>query len=338
MIAELVEVGYAQKEQARDGGRFGALSLVIYDEPLSPDQSQEEGVAFLPQTEKPSTVNPSTEKPAPVNPPLVITDNLENTDHSLEREARESEQAGEETLASDDSSKFERRVKRIAARTRWTGWEKSSTDWTVGQFSKLTDAERAEAEAMAEIYVGHCKGKPVALGVYFRDRKWTDLPDDVVRAAVVAEGPRKFEPVFGPVHGAMRILALLEGPIDNIPLPQSKFLRDTLLRDDELGERSRRDHRMKNGYPAVNRMDDAGVPNTDDRAHERNRLLKELMEPVVVGTDLWREWQEYHDRREWLWIPDRGQRAVYFPKGGPDGLNDFAAAVAAMQGAEGKAC
>jgi hypothetical protein len=34
MIAELVELGYAQKEQARDGGRFSALSLVIYDEPF----------------------------------------------------------------------------------------------------------------------------------------------------------------------------------------------------------------------------------------------------------------------------------------------------------------
>jgi len=49
MVAELVELGYAQKEQARDGGRFSALSLVIYDEPFAIEVT--ESVASLPQTE-----------------------------------------------------------------------------------------------------------------------------------------------------------------------------------------------------------------------------------------------------------------------------------------------
>ncbi|RVA18805.1 helix-turn-helix domain-containing protein, partial [Mesorhizobium sp. M7A.F.Ca.CA.004.11.2.1] len=69
IVNELVKHGYADKEQEREDGRFGKLSLVIFDEPRElRDSAAGEGVASLPQTENPSTVMPST-----VNPTLVNT-------------------------------------------------------------------------------------------------------------------------------------------------------------------------------------------------------------------------------------------------------------------------
>ncbi|RUZ57644.1 helix-turn-helix domain-containing protein, partial [Mesorhizobium sp. M7A.F.Ca.CA.004.05.2.1] len=60
IVNELVKHGYADKEQEREDGRFGKLSLVIFDEPRElRDSAAGEGVASLPQTENPSTVMPS---------------------------------------------------------------------------------------------------------------------------------------------------------------------------------------------------------------------------------------------------------------------------------------
>ncbi|PLU42473.1 hypothetical protein BMJ28_07365, partial [Sinorhizobium medicae] len=58
MIAELVDVGYAEREQQREDGKFGASVLVIFDEPrcatAAENAAEASGVAILPQTDLPA--------------------------------------------------------------------------------------------------------------------------------------------------------------------------------------------------------------------------------------------------------------------------------------------
>ncbi|MBB1247442.1 hypothetical protein [Rhizobium sp. G21] len=87
MVNELVAAGYAEKEQRRDGGKFGATVLVIYDEPRTIEEQQKqedaESVASLPQTCLPSTAEPLTVSPLTANPThsnnleIVITDSYQ---------------------------------------------------------------------------------------------------------------------------------------------------------------------------------------------------------------------------------------------------------------------
>ncbi|NKW09822.1 hypothetical protein HGG76_10445 [Ochrobactrum tritici] len=155
MVAELVEFGYAEKEQARDGGRFSALSLVIYDEPSS--SHVVESVASLPQTEKPSTVNPSTVLPSTVNP-LVITDNLENTDCRSER-ARESDEDGRENRKS-----VERAFKR--AFHRWPTAISDSEPDAYRAWCDLTPDERQSAFEEAQRYIDAAKATDESTSVH----------------------------------------------------------------------------------------------------------------------------------------------------------------------------
>lgn len=259
----------------------------------------------------------------PPAPPYKAEPSKEPSEEPIERE-RESE--GEE-VASDDPAKFERRVKRIADDTSWPGWVGSSTAWAVRQFAGLTDAGRAEAERRAPAFLAFCRSQktaPVALGVYFRDQKWTDLP-------AVAEKPERtddYAPPFGPVWGGIRMRVMMTTPPVDGPKPGA-FMAGQLARDDEQGRRARLTRQATYGWPIVSRMhEDAlsrrGVSVTVALAER----LKPLMEPVPVGSELWGLWRDEHEARGWPWLPDPGlQRVAYFPAGGPVGLETFVQAI-----------
>jgi hypothetical protein len=56
---------------------------------------------------------------------------------------------------------------------------------------------------------------------------------------------------------------------------------------------------------------------------------------VPVDSELFTVWRAEHARRGWPWIPDPGgMRVVYFPRGGPEGLEAFEAAMQAGQARE----
>ncbi|WP_157014885.1 helix-turn-helix domain-containing protein [Mesorhizobium xinjiangense] len=203
----------------------------------------------------------------------------------------------------DDPAKFEKRVKKVAADTAWPGWAGSSTGWTVRQFAGLTDAERAEGEKSADRYLNHCRSKkisPVSLGVFFRDRKWTDLPDEVLNP--MAGKPDDYAPPFGPVWGLWRMMHML---VTGSPDEDGRW---------KLVEHLNRKARIGQGHRFAERF-------------HRKELLA-LMEAVPVGSEIYAAWEREHEKRGWPWVPDPGgQRVVYFPAGGPDGLSEFEAAM-----------
>lgn len=335
IINELVQHGYADKEQERDDGRFGKLSLVIFDEPRERRETvAEQGVASLPQTENPSTVNPST-----VNPTLVNTDGLVTPENDLERECGREDLAETpiaNAAAAADPRKLEVRVKRLAARLGWPGWANSSTAWTVARFAELSDAEQDESEAKAPAYLAHCGGKALSLGTYFQQRKWMDLPAAAI-AAAEASPPLTAAP-FGKMWGAMRLRWLLQ-PRGLLPRA-SAFLEGRMAEEGAVGERERLAYQARHGWPAVNHLhrmaaDGAGiVVPMDALALEP---IAATFEKVRVGSDEYRAWKALHEERGWPWLPDPGrQEWVYFPAGGPERLEAFEQALRGDHDAGGR--
>ncbi|MCF1448537.1 helix-turn-helix domain-containing protein [Agrobacterium vitis] len=162
MIAELVETGYAEREQTRAGGKFGPTVLVIFDEPRRPgvantdardvsdtseltdafdasetadapeaaDTSCSSGgsdaasksVAYLPQTELPSPAKPSPVLPEPVKSALSNNLNLAKTDSYQGEGAREP--AGDGRGAADVDDRATRRLERARIGEQFDIWFK----------------------------------------------------------------------------------------------------------------------------------------------------------------------------------------------------------------------
>ena len=251
---------------------------------------------------------------------------------SIEREARECEQEenSADEISTDDPAKFEKRVKKIAHDTQWHNWAKSPTEWTVQQFAKLTDAERAEAELRAVAYSDHCGKKVVALGVYFRDRKWTDLPVSVVQALEAdearASGVRKMAAPYGKMWGAARMAELLAGakPVTR----PSRFIESMIRQGGEVGAKYHREWLMRAGYPVVVDMHDTAKARRGFIVDERFLSVLDRMEQVNMGSERWNKWRELHEQKGWLWfdesdLPDW----IWFPAGGADNLHEFEAAL-----------
>ncbi|WP_155923612.1 helix-turn-helix domain-containing protein [Mesorhizobium sp. L103C105A0] len=321
MVSELVELGYAVREQPRADGRFAPLSLVIFDEPRSKRGDEtSESVAFLPQPEKRSTANPSTENAA-----LVKTDPKAITDYQKRERSRDDK--GECEPQADDPAGFKARVTHLAESLNWPHWAKSPLDWTVACFAELSDTERAEAEAKASAYLAHCGRKALALGTYFKDRKWKHLRTS---ALSVAKGSSVLmaQP-FGSIWCAIRLCWLLLPP-QQLPKPRS-FLGKLMADDGAAGHRERLAYQARHGWPMVNRMDvqaDNGNGTPVPADIPMLEVVGSSLEQVRPGTPLWAAWEAEHQRRGWPWLSSQGDQPVaYFPAGGPVRLKAFEEAV-----------
>ncbi|MEY9196622.1 hypothetical protein ABIA16_001738 [Sinorhizobium fredii] len=257
----------------------------------------------------------------------------------------------------DDPSKFGQRVKALElgrSNNPWPGAIASSTAWALQQFEKLTPAERRMAEERRDDYLAECKAqkvKPVALGVYLRDKKFLD----VVPSAAKAHAASAKIPVapFGPVWAGIRALALLDGPeAVEVPLDVRDRIRQMfealrrtsetraiaylhgkgihlgaggeLIFPDDFDQAEQRRRVCESGYPRANELHLQAKNRDRGVAEARFEALSELCEPVPVGGELFERWREHHEAMGWPFVPDPGSMpVVYFPKGGPEGLMEF---------------
>ncbi|WP_234905681.1 hypothetical protein [Rhizobium rhizogenes] len=202
--------------------------------------------------------------------------------------------------------------------------------------------------------------RPMPVANYFRDRVWEMLGEadkaavrPVAGGAPAVSGGKIAVPVFGPAFGAARAWALLQGPVyfelpddlrDKVRASHEVYARSSvtsalnfrqklgLLLDDagalifppdfEAREWERR--KIDEGYPEVKRLHEAAKDRnhvTVDPIFER---LKDLCEAVPVGSDMWERWRAYHEDLGWPFVPTPAvMKVVFFPKGGPDRLQDF---------------
>lgn len=322
MIAELVEAGYAEKEQARDSGRFGGMSLVIYDEPLNSApvlQSEAGSVAFLPQTDLPATVNPSTETPSPVNQALVSTDNLENTNYRSERARESAKENREERKATERSFK--------KAFSSWPTFLSDSEPDASRAWLNLSIEERQLAYEETGRYVEAARltGRKhiCSFAVYLREKRWEKLPARPAAASLVGiDGAEQMKaPPFGKLWFARVYEQLLAGStqIGNLDKYERQLVEDGKFTAQHL----LMEKQAKQGFPQVNDLFERASGARGALVPAWLQPVAERMVPVQVGSDVWCEWIAEHTKRGWPW-PDVGRMEyVHLPSGGPDALNDL---------------
>jgi len=256
----------------------------------------------------------------------------------------------------------------------WKKWASSTIGHIAKQFASLTPEEQDKACEWRDAFLDKCKRdgvtKPMPVANYFRDKVWEMLTDadkaavrPVAGGAPATSGGRVVVPVFGPAFGVARAWSLVSGPIPfDLPEDLRERVRATYdvharrgphavfnylqrlgleERDGELifppdfeaQERARRT--IEEGYPEANRLHEAAKERTHVTLPPIFERLKHLCEAVPVGSAMWERWRNHHHERGWPFGPTpHHQKVVFFPKGGPDQLHEFEAAVRTAMGME----
>ena len=307
MIAELVEFGYAEREQSRADGKFGASNLVIFDEPraVADDGTAGEGgesVAILPQTEMPAPAKPSPVLPSPAKSAHSNNLHLANTDYQQERDARDE--------GSDEKPEaVERAFRRWYA--KWPTRDKDSEYAARKAWQKLSPEQRAECIAKSPTYIERAEKAKISVpwaGAFLTGRDWEKLEDpksDVALPSV--HGP------FTRAWHAGRCAELLKPASTTMPaLPP--LLRSLVAEGGEKAEAILRERRAKHGWPKVNTM--------DERAQDRKGMtvtpnvfrISEGFDNVRRNGALCEAWERFFARMglPWLAAPS-GIEWFFFP-------------------------
>jgi len=238
--------------------------------------------------------------PNPVREPVTEPD---------EREARE-----------DDPKKIERDG--WALLKDWPGFAGMPKEPALKVWLGLDAADRTEAIRLFPHWLALLKAQKKthvpAPSSYFGQKLWREVPEPTEEkpTAIVA-------PPFGPVWSAVRLRTLLIVPPTEAP-PAKGFMAALLAQDDAKGRQARLTRQAAHGWPSVNRMHEAAESRRGITVAPELEALATLMEPVPVRGETWQRWLAEHEKRGWPWLPDPGQMpVVYFPVGGPDGLDAF---------------
>lgn len=283
---------------------------------------------FQPANSAGSSGAQATGEIVPEQPAESDTLNRQNSPPNLVREpVKEPEREAREDV-SNGPKKIEEAFWRMVR--VWPGQKGMPTARALKLFSALSPQDRAEAERMFPHWLALLKAQKkdhvAAPSTYFEQRLWTDVPEPVEAkpAAMTA-------PPFGPVWGGVRMRELLKQAV--AAPPPSAWMATLLAQDDAAGRQARLTRQAKHGWPAVNRMHEFAESRKGITVTPDLEALAALMEPVPVRGDLWQLWLSEHEKRGWPWLPDPGQMpVVYFPAGGPAGLEAFQEAVSAANG------
>lgn len=374
-ITRLVEIGAVERrEVASPNGRDSAhWYRVIYDSNVDSsafdawdedDQKEFDPNLDFDKAAPPAGIpappaDPRQAPPACSGPAPINASTLTPPDKRTERERARGDLEEDQN---DDPAKFPKRVKALEIGRHSNPWPDaigSSTDWAIKQFAKLTAEERNQAEERRDVYLDECKRrriKPVALGVYLRDRKFLDVAA-VVKGAAHAASERIAVAPFGPIWAGLCVSAYLDGPVE-IEYPQD--LRATvtgvfetmrrssearalsyiakkgielshdgsLIFPDDFEQADYRVRVMEGGFPEVKNLYRLATARERGTSEGKYSVFSDLCEPVPVGSEVFEAWRAHYQAMDWLWIPDTGRMpVVWFPKGGPERLDEFRRAV-----------
>ncbi|MDG4903192.1 helix-turn-helix domain-containing protein [Mesorhizobium sp. WSM4962] len=319
-LANLRERGLIAWDAAREGQRRGSNRYRLsFEADFQPAKSAGREEAAPTGENAPSQPAESDALNRQNLPPNLVREPVKEPE---ERDAREK-----------DRKKIEAAFMRMVR--VWPQQRGLPTDRAFSAFASLTAEERAEAERKFPHWLALLKAQSKdhvhAPFTYFSQKLWVDVPEPAEEkpTAIVA-------PPFGPVWSAVRMRALLTMPPAEAP-PAKGFMAALLAQDDARGRQARLTRQAAHGWPQVNRMQEAAESRRGITVAPELEALAALMEPVPVNGDLWALWLAEHEKRGWPWLPDPGQMpVVYFPVGGPDGLEAFEQAVRGNHDAGGR--
>jgi hypothetical protein len=216
---------------------------------------------------------------------------------------------------------MERAFKRTAA--EWPTYLSDSQPAAWKAWLRLSATERSTAVERAADYAAACragKQRLCSFGVYLTERRWEKLwpvRPEAVPASIEARP-------FGPLWNAICLREILLNAPLPAPPPTSAFIRELLSRDDEMGRRERLRRQAEHGWPRVSGWYRQAEGRRGFATRAEDAWLATLMEPVPVNSTVMADWRAEYTCRGWPWLPDPGgMRVVYFPAGGPAGLDRF---------------
>lgn len=246
---------------------------------------------------------------------------IEPLTEPLEREGARKAQEDRSTIPG--TAEFRKRLQRFLSGTgyrqgEWPNWANGTTiEWIDRHFAALPDADRKAAEANRDAFlVKSGKTNVMGAGNYFKGRAWEILSDKDRKASepvLSAEKAENWAKAYGPVHAAMLFRILISGPDNPQFAPQGGHWFASHLRT---------------AWPRLA----AFWQQTDLRggltADELDIRLSAEMEFVPVDSDGMREWRAVMKDLNLpeIRMPDT-MRGGYFPKGGPQYLHKFEAAI-----------
>ncbi|TIM16264.1 MAG: hypothetical protein E5Y67_03460 [Mesorhizobium sp.] len=210
----------------------------------------------------------------------------------------------------------------------WPGFAGMPKEPALKVWRSLETDERAEAARLFPHWLALLKAQrkthTPAPSTYFGQKLWREVPEPPEAAPKPA-----YAPAFGPVWAAIRMRDLVTGP-KALPSPLKGWEESAIANGRLEREALEKGNRMRSGWPMVNALHQAAETRglgIHGFGPDEERLGK-LCEFVPVGSDVWKAWKIEHEMRGWPWLPDPGtMRGVYFPAGGPAGLEAFEQAV-----------
>lgn len=312
-IERLIAAGYIERlvVETGDGRDSAHMYRVVLDTPppapgiVQPVDAEDDGTP-ADQSAPPAdqSAPPAGSGPAPINDSCSTIERVRAADAEKTTKAIATLHTGE-TVADEAGAAALDRIGEVRAVQRWL--KKTHPVWPTyvsdsdGAALKaamtLSADEREQAGARIADYVlsvkAHGRSKFCTFGVYLSEKRWEKLPPPRLTPAA----PEDYAPPFGPVWSAWRIAHL------------------STAKPDAAG-----------AWPAVAALHRNAALRKGHRFGERWHVpaVVGAMEPVPVGSETWRLWEALHVKRGWPWLPDPGaMRVVYFPDGGPDGLDEF---------------
>ncbi|MVB04178.1 hypothetical protein GN325_20655 [Agrobacterium vitis] len=302
-------------------------------------------------------VSRKTGEPCPENGESRVQNLDSNSVREPVREPVTERERERESAEEENPKAVEQAFKRWYA--TWPTFVTDSEPAARKAWAALTAAERVKAAELSAAYVEAAKASGrkfvCSAGAYLSEKRWEKL-DAIAKPAAVAPvvaGGKIAVPVFGPAWAAARHMAFLAGarPVDlpedlretvrvayaactrRGPLAAQKYAERRGLGVDADGELifpadfEAMEHQrltMAEGYPEANRLHNAAGNRGSVTINPELEPLKAFCEAVPVGSAMWDAWRDWHAENFLPFVPDTGaMRVVYFPKGGPQGLDEF---------------
>lgn len=349
MIAELVDVGYAEREQQRADGKFGASVLVIFDEPRQAQSAEsprvDESVASLPQTDLPATAKPAPASPSPAKSAHSNNSYLANTDNQDLREGeREASEGSTEAGASgpaETTASIERAFWRLVK--NWPDFDGMPKEPAKAPWMALTPDERRDALALLPDWLAALKRQRKshvpAPSTYLRERLWKDLPSAPEQPA----GPKVAAP-YGKLWMCERLADLMRPHYGAVP-GLTGFERSMVDSGRSDAATLMRDKIRKHGWTKVNAMHERAAEQHGYPCDTALLPACEGFRQVATDSELYAAWRREHERRgwpdldatrppKWVWLPDVGYGVEELDAAVQRALDDFQVRLSEVRGDE----
>jgi len=256
-------------------------------------------------------------------------------------EGGEGDQADEPVTTSrpETAAELEKRVMRFCTGEgyqggEWPKWVGSSPTYIKRRFAELSTEDQQAAERWRDAFLAKAKAQgvktPMPVGNYFRDKAWQGLTETEMARAMAAKQrggsdrasaglaeaarPEGWAVAMGPVFSACLHSVLLKGPEHPEHAPDGNLWLS--------GHLSRAWPKMAGLHQLASMKRGVVLP-------PRLHALRDSMEFVPDGGNMWAAWEAEYKARNWpMWPRHDGMKGMYFPAGGPEGLAAFEQAVA----------